>query len=152
MNKKQRMSWSTGVYHDLVKWLKDGDHIYFHAGAKYREFLTPMLQKHYRCHVPLEGLGIGQQLGWYKSYFNEKGEELWVVRSLELCHYTRPWQANPFKFKNISKPPPLNLHSCGVPSYGDVPPARNRCSLRNCCLSNLGLAHNLPGASSAFAA
>ncbi len=37
----------------------------FLAGAHYRKHLIPELEKHgIRCHVPMRGLGIGQQLAW----------------------------------------------------------------------------------------
>lgn len=40
------------------------DEIIFLAGEKYRKFLQPLCRN---AKVPLEGLGIGKQLGWLKK-------------------------------------------------------------------------------------
>ena len=40
--------------------------IYLHGGKVYRKYLQPELESHgFQFTVPLEGLGIGEQLAWY---------------------------------------------------------------------------------------
>jgi cytoplasmic iron level regulating protein YaaA (DUF328/UPF0246 family) len=43
------------------------DEIIFLAGERYRKFLMPLCRN---AKVPLEGLGIGKQLGWLKKKLN----------------------------------------------------------------------------------
>ena len=43
------------------------DEIVFLAGERYRKFLMPLCR---HAKVPLEGLGIGKQLGWLKKKLN----------------------------------------------------------------------------------
>lgn len=45
------------------------DEIIFLAGEKYRKFLMPLCRN---ASVPLEGLGIGKQLGWLKKKLASK--------------------------------------------------------------------------------
>ena len=45
------------------------DEIIFLAGDKYRKFLQPLCRN---AKVPLEGLGIGKQLGWLKAKLESK--------------------------------------------------------------------------------
>lgn len=41
------------------------------AGKEYRKYLIPLLQdKGFKINIPLEGLGIGQQLKWFKEKIN----------------------------------------------------------------------------------
>lgn len=60
--------WSQAVYEELKrKWSKDTE-IYFYAGREYRKFLQPMLEAEgFKVFVPLQGLGIGEQLSWFKQ-------------------------------------------------------------------------------------
>lgn len=68
MKKQERMTWSHGVLLDLLPALGDGDQVFFHAGRNYREFIETRLESiGYEVFLPLEGLGIGQQLKWYKE-------------------------------------------------------------------------------------
>lgn len=70
MNSLQRKEWSKDVFNELLK-LKP-THLEFYAGKKYREYLIPLLQERgIHCHVPLEGKGIGEQLGFYKEQFDK---------------------------------------------------------------------------------
>ena len=78
-NVGQRREWAQIVYNQIRQRLpRPEDYIiYFHAGQHYREYLMKLLQgTGYQCEVPLEGLGIGQQLGWYKRHNNQAS-----------CHY-----------------------------------------------------------------
>lgn len=45
------------------------DEIIFLAGERYRKFLMPLCRN---AKVPLEGLGIGKQLGWLKKKLESK--------------------------------------------------------------------------------
>ncbi|MEH7086418.1 DUF6884 domain-containing protein [Neobacillus drentensis] len=66
MNSNQRKEWAKGVFEHLVK--LEPHQIDFYAGKKYREYLIPLLiQNGIICNVPLEGKGIGEQLGFYKE-------------------------------------------------------------------------------------
>lgn len=67
MTRAERLNWLEKVgsrssrlrLHDVVK---EGGRIYVHAGKLYREPFRPEA-----IVVPLEGLGIGQQLAWYAA-------------------------------------------------------------------------------------
>ena len=49
--------------------LNDFTEIFFHTGKKYRENLIPRLKDWgIQCKIPLEHLGIGKQLAWYKKH------------------------------------------------------------------------------------
>jgi hypothetical protein len=66
----QRKVWATQVCRQLrERYPPDGasrPEFYLHAGAGYRQLLVDYLHEHgYAVHVPLVGLGIGQQLQWY---------------------------------------------------------------------------------------
>lgn len=58
--------WAMMVFQDL-KTLNVNE-VDFYAGEKYRKYLIPMLEAEgIKCNVPLKGLGIGQQLQFYKE-------------------------------------------------------------------------------------
>jgi hypothetical protein len=69
MKVSERKKWSELVL-DQIKNLKlNIKQIDFYAGAKYREYLIPVLQqKGILCNVPLQGKGIGEQLSYYTSH------------------------------------------------------------------------------------
>jgi hypothetical protein len=61
--------WASMVFEQILKEFPDGGIIVFFAGERYRKYLIPLLENAgYSIEVPLQGLGIGQQLAW----FNEK--------------------------------------------------------------------------------
>lgn len=63
-----RKEWSEKVVGAIKSAYPEVDSISIFAGSQYREFLVPLLESNgYKCDVPLEGLGIGQQLGWLKQ-------------------------------------------------------------------------------------
>lgn len=66
MSKKEVVEWSDKVFESIVELgVKEID---FYAGIKYRQYLIPMLEEHgIKCNVPLKGMGIGQQLRFYKK-------------------------------------------------------------------------------------
>lgn len=66
---KERKEWSKIVFNQIKDKLPNPSEyeLYFHAGVRYREFLIPLLtEAGYSCKVPLKGMGIGEQLSWYK--------------------------------------------------------------------------------------
>ncbi len=65
MSTKERKRWSERVSANLNRVVSSQDHVTFLAGLKYREYLIQPL-KDLGCviSIPMEGLGIGQQLQW----------------------------------------------------------------------------------------
>jgi hypothetical protein len=58
--------WSEMVFNDIMT-IRPTE-VDFYAGVKYRKYLIPLLEAEgIKCNIPLEGLGIGEQLSWYKS-------------------------------------------------------------------------------------
>ena len=65
MNKAERRAWVEKVQHQIHKELTGVEKIIFLAGNDYRECLVPWLKlQGLEVSVPMEGLGIGRQLGW----------------------------------------------------------------------------------------
>lgn len=62
----ERRAWAAGVRTRLASTLSFFDRVVVFAGARYREFLIDYLRENIEVEVPLEGLGIGEQLGWLK--------------------------------------------------------------------------------------
>ena len=70
MNASKRKEWAGKVFTQMKNRLKleDFAKVFFHAGKKYREYLIPKLENlGIRCEVPLEHLGIGEQMAWYSK-------------------------------------------------------------------------------------
>jgi len=66
MKKNEIVEWSYNVYDQLCKF--ELSQVDFYAGEKYRKYLIPLLQnKNININIPLKGLGIGQQLKFYKE-------------------------------------------------------------------------------------
>ncbi|MGH7878403.1 MAG: DUF6884 domain-containing protein [Candidatus Binataceae bacterium] len=62
---EERREWSKKVVQELRPHCPAGTSVAFLAGEKYREFLAPTLSElGCRVEVPMEGLGIGEQLRW----------------------------------------------------------------------------------------
>jgi hypothetical protein len=58
--------WSEMVFRDIQS-IRPTE-VDFYAGERYRKYLFPLLEADgIRCNVPLKGMGIGEQLSWYKS-------------------------------------------------------------------------------------
>jgi len=67
-NKLARLEWAKKVFDKLYFIIEQNDEIFIHAGVKYREFLEKWFENNgIIYHVPLRGLGIGQQLAWYSQ-------------------------------------------------------------------------------------
>ena len=61
----ERASWADRVWNRLEPLVEQGDTVIFLAGARYREGLVARLEAQgVRVEVPMEGLGIGEQLAW----------------------------------------------------------------------------------------
>ncbi|MEC5425868.1 hypothetical protein QGM71_20650 [Virgibacillus sp. C22-A2] len=74
MNAKERKVWSENVYSQL-KGMKDCQ-FDFYAGARYREFLIPLLKKDgIVSQVPLQGLQIGKQLQFYSNALHDRNRK-----------------------------------------------------------------------------
>nr|WP_145401728.1 DUF6884 domain-containing protein [Paenibacillus xylanexedens] len=74
LTKKQIEEWSESVHKQLLSAIKEGENVelFIYAGDKYRKFLLPLLEKSgFKVSVPLKGLGIGQQLAWFKDNIGE---------------------------------------------------------------------------------
>ncbi|TSC62410.1 MAG: hypothetical protein G01um101448_1056 [Parcubacteria group bacterium Gr01-1014_48] len=65
MSVHERKIWSARVADRLKQHIQRGAEIHFFCGKRYWEFLPGLLTA-YTCFAPLEGLGLGQQLHWYK--------------------------------------------------------------------------------------
>ena len=66
MKKNEIVEWSYKVYNQLCKF--ELSQVDFYAGEKYRKYLIPSLQnKNININILLKGLGIGQQLQFYKQ-------------------------------------------------------------------------------------
>lgn len=72
---KERKDWAQKVISDLSEYESpDSTIISLHGGKVYRDHLEPQLQKRgYDYEVPLEGLGIGQQLAWLDYQIKQSG-------------------------------------------------------------------------------
>ena len=68
MNAAKRREWANKVAAQIRRHCPKGTEVVILAGRKYRENLVPILI-HWGCklHIPLEGMGIGRQLRWFKK-------------------------------------------------------------------------------------
>lgn len=65
MSVKERKHWAKLVLKELLPLIEKEDTILFLAGIRYREYLISGLIAHgCKISIPMEGLGIGQQLQW----------------------------------------------------------------------------------------
>jgi cytoplasmic iron level regulating protein YaaA (DUF328/UPF0246 family) len=66
--KAESIEWAESVFNSIKEKYTNDAVIYIYAGAAYRKFLQPLLEGGgYKVEIPLQGLGIGQQLAWYKN-------------------------------------------------------------------------------------
>lgn len=60
-----RREWASRVIQQMENELPCADEIVLLAGSKYREFILPWLQQRFtKVSIPMQGMGIGQQLRW----------------------------------------------------------------------------------------
>lgn len=65
----ERREWAKKVADEFIRFNPGRLNVVILAGHKYREFLQPLLeQAGYRVSVPMESLGIGQQLEWLNRH------------------------------------------------------------------------------------
>jgi hypothetical protein len=65
----QRRQWSEDVLNQIFQDYSEVKLIRLFAGEYYRQYLVTRLEEAgYTVEVPLKGLGIGQQLSWFKSH------------------------------------------------------------------------------------
>ena len=62
----ERQAWGDRVATELTDRFPAGTVLWFHAGALYRTAIAPVVVHQVRA--PLAGLGIGQQLAWYRRH------------------------------------------------------------------------------------
>ena len=66
MKAEERKAWANKVIYQITD--IEADHFTILAGRRYREHLTEWMDETgYSYSVPMEGLGIGQQLAWLKK-------------------------------------------------------------------------------------
>lgn len=64
----ERRVWAAQTFDQILRVLPDGGTVQIYAGDRYREYLVPLLQSAgYVIKIPLQGLGIGQQLQWFDA-------------------------------------------------------------------------------------
>jgi hypothetical protein len=64
----EQMAWAGRVFSQLQSKLplSEISTVAFHSGLPYRKYLVELLEsKGIQCIVPLQGLGLGQQMAWY---------------------------------------------------------------------------------------
>jgi hypothetical protein len=77
MNKGERQAWAQRVLVQVNEAISPNSHIIMLAGRKYREFLVdPLTKQGYFVEVPMEGLGIGQQLQWLDEHIEKAVKQL----------------------------------------------------------------------------
>jgi len=63
-----RQAWAKRVLENIGRVLQPGDQVVFLAGIKYREnLIDPIREMGCSVEIPLQGLRIGEQLGWLKQ-------------------------------------------------------------------------------------
>ncbi len=63
--RKEIRAWAQGIAGAIRESFTEDDVIYFYAGKKYYQDLIPLLSN--ECKLPLEGLGIGKRLKFFKE-------------------------------------------------------------------------------------
>jgi hypothetical protein len=68
MSAAKRRDWADKVAAELRRHCPKGTEVIIFAGRKYREHLVPILiDWGCKLRIPLEGMGIGNQLGWFNK-------------------------------------------------------------------------------------
>ena len=60
-----KRQWAIDALSELRTILSDSDVIYWHAGQNYNKYIRKSLEN--KQEFPMQGLGIGKQLKWYKD-------------------------------------------------------------------------------------
>jgi hypothetical protein len=69
MSKADRKTWAENILGQLLPRLAAGDEVIFLAGKNYRaDLIQPISDCGCIVRVPMEGLGIGQQLSWLNRH------------------------------------------------------------------------------------
>ena len=68
LSKQERNQWGKTVALQVQDVAPPGAKLVVLAGADYRRFLTYITPDLYDISIPLQGLGIGQQLAWLKTH------------------------------------------------------------------------------------
>ena len=62
---KQKKEWAFNAYTQLLYIIGGNDYVYWFCGMNYRKYLMELVKNHQE--EPLKGLGIGQQLQYFKN-------------------------------------------------------------------------------------
>lgn len=63
-----RKWWADNIFENLINNYNNSIMVDIFAGKHYRKYLIPLLlSKNYIVNIPLKGLGIGEQLKWFKN-------------------------------------------------------------------------------------
>jgi hypothetical protein len=77
MGRQERSAWAEKALSQIVTELKEGDRVIVLAGERYRADLVPALRRlEYTVEIPLQGLGIGEQLAWFKGQMSPESDQL----------------------------------------------------------------------------
>ena len=66
LSAREREAWGDTVAVELTQRFPAGTVLWFHAGALYRDMIAPVVA--HRVRFRLAGLGIGEQLAWYRRH------------------------------------------------------------------------------------
>lgn len=76
MSAAERREWAGRVFVEIERSIPVGDLVVM-AGRNYRDYLIPLLvAAGYSVSVPLENLGIGEQLSWFNSHNSAQTDQL----------------------------------------------------------------------------
>ena len=64
----ERRAWASRVTAQMDELMPTVQTVVVFAGLRYREFLMEYMSQRWTVEVPLEGLGIGEQLQWFKRH------------------------------------------------------------------------------------
>ena len=71
LSAREREAWGDRVAVELTDRFPAGTVLWFHAGTLYRDAIAPVVAHQVR--FPLAGLGIGEQLAWYRRHAGAAG-------------------------------------------------------------------------------
>jgi hypothetical protein len=66
MSAREREAWANRIAVELTDRFPAGTVLWFHTGALYLDAIASVVP--HQVHFPLAGLGIGQQLAWYRRH------------------------------------------------------------------------------------
>lgn len=80
-SRREREDWTGRVWEQISSQLHSDDCVVILAGARYREFLVPLIESRgCRVEIPMEGKSIGRQLQWLSRQLDRTNREADVSR------------------------------------------------------------------------